>query len=45
MWGGKTGNGTMNESKQDQLDATDSGLFNQLYLNMFWASLRLSSGE
>jgi hypothetical protein len=34
-----------NESKQDQLDATDSGLFNQLYLNMFRVSLRPSSGE
>jgi hypothetical protein len=33
------------ESKQDQLDASDSDLFNQLYLNMFRASLRPSSGE
>jgi hypothetical protein len=33
------------ESKQDQLDATDGGLFNQLYLNMFMASLRPLSGE
>jgi hypothetical protein len=40
----KTGN-HVNESKQDQLDATDSGLFNQLYLNMFRASLCPSSGE
>jgi hypothetical protein len=31
--------------KQDQLDATDSGLFHQLYLNMFRAFLCPSSGE
>jgi hypothetical protein len=36
---------TVNESKQEQLDATDSGLFSQLYLNMFRVSLRPSSGE
>jgi hypothetical protein len=35
----------LHESKQDQLDATYSGLFHQLYLNMFRASLRPSSGE
>jgi hypothetical protein len=35
----------VNESKQDQQDATDSGLFSQLYLNMFRASLGPSSGE
>jgi hypothetical protein len=35
----------INESKQDLLDATDSGLFHQLYHNMFRASLRPSSGE
>jgi hypothetical protein len=35
----------LNESKEDQLDATHSGLLNQLYLNMFRASLRPSSGE
>jgi hypothetical protein len=33
------------ESKQDQLDAPESGLFHQLYLNMFGASLCPSSGE
>jgi hypothetical protein len=32
-------------SKQVQLDATDSGLFNKLYLNIFRASLHPSSGE
>jgi hypothetical protein len=35
----------VSELKQDQLDATDSGLFHQLYLNMFRASLCPSSGE
>jgi hypothetical protein len=35
----------LSESNQDQLDATDSGLFNQLYLNMFRASLDPSSEE
>jgi hypothetical protein len=35
----------IDESKEDQLVATDSGVFSQLYLNMFWASLRQSSGE
>jgi hypothetical protein len=35
----------VHKSKQDQIDAKDSGLLNQLYLNMFRVSSRPSSGQ